>query len=181
MDLREAATEDVAKAARAGDQGAREELFRRLRVSFVALAKQRVMDPDVAEDLAHDALAVVAEKMGQVPADVPLLPWCLTVLRHVVGNFYAARRRLDRLGTWVGSLAVRWHGGANQDARDAREELADAMARLSPRCQQLVEWVLAGVSAEEMQRRLALPSRNALYMRLFRCREELKALLEGER
>ncbi len=181
MDLDRATTEEVGKAARSGDRGALEELSRRLRVSFLAIAKQRVWDQDTAEDLVQDALAVVAEKITAIPDDAEVLPWCLTVLRNVVGNYYSSRSRLERLGRWVGSLAVRWHGGSNAQAEEAREEIQRVLPRLSPRSRQLIEWVLAGFTPEEMQGFLGLPSRGALYMRLYRSREELREALEQER
>lgn len=174
-------TEQIGRAARAGEPQALEELCRRLRVSFVVLAKQRVGDEDTAEDLAHDALAVVAEKIRAVSPEADVLPWCLTVLRNVVGNYYSSRRRAERFGAWVGGFAARWHGGVNADAEQAKDEIQRVIPRLSVRCRQLVEWTLAGYTAEEMQEFLRLPSRNALYMRLYRCREELKEALEAER
>jgi DNA-directed RNA polymerase specialized sigma24 family protein len=69
----------------------------------------------------------------------------------------------------------------NADMQDARDEIERVMPRLSPRCRQLVEWTLAGFTAEEMQEFLGLSSRNALYMRLYRSREELREVLESER
>ncbi|MCU0610728.1 MAG: sigma-70 family RNA polymerase sigma factor [Candidatus Eisenbacteria bacterium] len=181
MDLGGLSIEQVGEAAREGDQAALEELCRRLRVSFLVIAKRRIGDEDTAEDLTHDALAVVAEKIGTISADVGVLPWCLTVLRNVVGNYYSSRRRSERLGPWIRGLATRWHGGANDDVEQARDEIQQVMPRLSARSRQLVEWTMAGFTAEEMQEFLGLPSRNALYMRLYRSREELREALEAER
>lgn len=181
METLDSTTELVGRAAQAGEAGAMEELCHRLRVSFLVIAKRRVGDDDVAEDLAHDALAVVAEKIYEVSNDVEIVPWCLTVLRNVIGNYYSSRRRLERLNPFVGGFATRWRGGVDADAEQARDEIRRLMPRLSPKCRQLVEWILEGFTAEEMQQFLNLSSRNALYMRLYRCREELRAMIEAER
>ena len=173
--------EKLGEAAQAGDPGAMDELCGRLRVSFVLLAKRRVGNQDLAEDLAHDALTVVAERLGSVPEGTQIVPWCLAVLRNVVGNYYSSRRRLDRLSPWAVDLADRWHGGAGSARDEARQEIKRVLPMLPQRCRELLEWKLAGVSAEEMQRRLSLTSRNALYMRLHRCRQELKRVLEADR
>ncbi len=173
--------EEVGRAARAGDPQALEELCSRLRVSFVLLAKRRIGNQDTAEDLAHDALAVVAERVGAVASNVDVVPWCLTVLRNVVGNYYMAKRRSERLLPWAPGLAERWHGGVTREREAAKEEISEALPRLGPRCRQLLEWKLAGMSAGEMQARLGLPNKNALYMRFHRCRQELKRVLEAER
>ncbi|MBN1424720.1 sigma-70 family RNA polymerase sigma factor [Candidatus Fermentibacteria bacterium] len=181
MEFSGSSTEEVGTAARAGDGRALEELCRRLRVSFLVIAKRRVWDIDVAEDLTQDALSIVAERITEVSGDAEVVPWCLTVLRNIVGNYYSSRRRLERLGPLVGGFATRWHGGVDSDAEQARDEIRRMVPRLSSRCRQLVEWVLEGYTAEEMQQFLDLSSRNALYMRLYRCREELKVMRESER
>ncbi len=181
LDLTDKGLEEVGDEAKSGNPEAMNELCRRLRVSFVLLAKRRIGDEDLAEDLVHDALMVVSERLASIPEDAQVAPWCLAVLRNVVGNHYSARRRLERLTPWAVDLATRWHGGVNSEREDAKREIKRVLPRLPARCRTLIEWKLAGVSVEEMQKALSLSSRNALYMRLHRCRQELKRALEAER
>jgi len=173
--------EELGKAARTGDPSAMDLLCRQLRVSFVLLAKRRIGDHDLAEDLAQDALTVVAERLSTVPEGSQVIPWCLAVLRNVVGNYYSSRARLERLSPFAADLAGRWHGGASRAADEAKREIARVLPVLPIRCRKLLEWKLSGMSADEMQRRLGLASRNALYMRLHRCRLELKQALEAHK
>ena|GEM_PF-2072443 len=172
--------EALGHAARGGNRDALEKLCHHLRVSFVLLAKRRIGNQETAEDLAHDALAIITERIADLGADTIIVPWCHAVLRNVIGNYYMSQRRSERLLPWARGLIERWHGSISPEEENARKEIRRVFPELPERCQQLIRWKMAGLTADEMQERLRLPNKNALYMRLHRCRNELKRLLLEE-
>ncbi len=165
---------ELAKKARGGDRQAEEQLFASLREGFLSLAVRRVEDGDVAEDLAHDALVVVKEKLLTWEPHRGFEPWALAILRNVIGNYYRKAERRRRLQPPPGpEPAV-----TNHEAHDRHEVLRRALVELSPQCRRLMELLLEGNSPREVAASMGITNLAAFYLRSHRCRRRLKQLLE---
>jgi RNA polymerase sigma factor (sigma-70 family) len=189
--------DEIRVRALAGDPRAETELFARLRVRFLSLAKRRVQ-PDHAEDVVQEALGVVLRKYRHLDPDRGILIWSLTVLRNVIGNHYQARRRDTEQTTRVED----WHAVpeasladdpaesllAEETARRLEAAIAE-LARTSPRCGLIFGKLLASLETgggprEVSSRALAMVqqeqpdlARNSFYVALHRCRAQLRTLL----
>lgn len=187
----------LAEQAVEGDEPARETLLAALRVRLLPVAKRRVREED-CEDLVHDGLRIVLEKLGARAVRGPILIWSYAVLRNVIGNYYQKRRRRgeevrlqDERLVAPGTSSLTEDG----DAPGAAPELARALERLSrqhPRCAVLFGLILECLgeiedpaeATREALRRMRMqdgaPTRNALYVLLHRCRTRLRRLLDEE-
>jgi RNA polymerase sigma factor (sigma-70 family) len=164
---------ELALKARQGDGAAEERLFEDLREAFLALAVRRVESSEVAEDLAHDALVVVKEKLSVWDPSRGFEPWALAILRNIVGNYYrkAERRRRLHPGPPEPSPA------ADVEARDRAEVLRTALAELSPQCRRLMHLLLEGRTPREAAAAMGITNLSAFYLRSHRCRQTLRKLL----
>ena len=155
-----------------------------LRERFAEIAARRVPE-SAAEDVVHDALAVVLAK-GLAEADRhgqpdPPLSWSFTVLRNVIGNYYQNRRghesvdgmeltddRPDVLAALTTAERARTIRSAVDDLRRENAECADWL------------WSLAqGGKVADLARRAQLDP-SVLYRRLYRCRRKLAEILRGK-
>jgi len=156
-----------------------------LRARFVDVARKRV-PAEAVEDVVQEALTVVHTKgTGAAETERPPLPWCFQVLRNVVGNYYQRQRTRDAAAQ-PGS-ASRAHmeeitGGRpdptplealerSETARLLRAAVAE-LASLDRLCGSLLRSLLEETAPA---RRGGAPSTS--YVRAFRCRQKLKAIL----
>ncbi|MCK4415336.1 MAG: hypothetical protein KAY32_17515 [Candidatus Eisenbacteria sp.] len=196
--------DDLARLARAGEREAERVFFDDLRVRFLEIAKRRVREED-REDLVQDALGIVLAKYRRTESP-SLLPWGLTILRNVIGNYYQRRATRER----EQSLEERTEKGREAqvpaleilEQRAAQERVErvlaamESLARRHPRCGQLfrrlLESLQLGGGAREISRRamawlrgdLDGATENSLYVALHRCRQQLRRALhdlEGAR
>jgi DNA-directed RNA polymerase specialized sigma24 family protein len=147
--------------------------FAELRQRFVEVARRRVPE-DAVEDLVQEAMAVVFAKGRAGSAGAPPLPWCFQVLRNVIGNHYQKRRTRERAvlprdeRTPPTPLDAFERGEVDRLLREAIDELG---AR-DPACGDLLRRAL-----DEDARPAAPGAPSTGYVRAFRCRQKLKAIL----
>jgi DNA-directed RNA polymerase specialized sigma24 family protein len=186
----------LAARAAAGDGSAAERLFDDLRERFDALAKRRVRE-DEREDCVQDALRIVHRKYRARPGGVAILPWSLTVLRHVIGNVYQRRTRAEQHEELQDEgPTVDFDPLAGVEADRLRTRVAIAVARLArdhPRCGVIFRAILDGLArgdGPDEVVRAALEAVHAtepeltpgnFHVILHRCRGRLHRALEGAR
>jgi len=187
----------LAARAAAGDGKAAERLFDDLRERFDALAKRRVRE-DEREDCVQDALRIVHGKYRTRPESAAILPWSLTVLRHVIGNVYQRRARAERHEELPAEgPPVRDFDpleGVDADRLRARVALAvSRLAREHPRCGSIFRAILDGLARgdgpDDVVRAALSTVREAepeltvgnFHVILHRCRGRLRRALEGAR
>ena len=140
----------------------------------MALALRRVEGSEVAEDLAHDALLVVKEKLSTWNPERGFEPWALAILRNVVGNYYRKSERRRRLQPSPPEPS----SAVDLEERDRAEALRSALAQLSPQCRRLMELFLEGCTPREAAAAMGMTNLAAFYLRSHRCRQKLRELLE---
>ncbi len=186
--------DELARLSADGDAVAEQELFERLRVRFLSIAKRRVRADDL-EDVVQDALRTVHGKYGQRQAAPTMLTWSLAVLRNVIGNYYQRRQRRNGAEAFDEQRHVSVESAAAQAVVAGEETVAEALeaiarlARTDARCAIMFRRILeslelGGVPAEVSRRAMASMraefgdvSRGALYVALHRCRRRLREIL----
>ncbi len=197
----------VLRQALQGVPGAESALFENLRARLLRIAKQRVREDD-APDVVQDALRIVLQKY-RARGDRPgILPWSLTVLRHVIGNHY---QKVGHRKEWISvehvpseflarSAEFAAHTadpGSDPLPGSLVDRLATAiqdLARSHPRCGAIFRAILASLdeggspreisarALQEIQREYADLTRPLFYVALHRCRASLRQILtEAER
>lgn len=157
-----------------------------LRARFVVVARRRVPPADV-EDIVQEAMRVVVEKrIAPGAADVeglPSLAWCFTVLRHCVGNYYQRRRtRVRHHAPLEAAAAAASPGPApleSLESSDAEARIRAAIAEIahaSASCGRYLNALADGRAPAEIARDESLEEA-VLYRRVYRCRQQLRALL----
>jgi DNA-directed RNA polymerase specialized sigma24 family protein len=191
------------RQALAGDGGAEAELFRLLRVRFIAIAKRRVQE-DSLEDVVQDALRIVHAKYKVQKPARGILVWSYAVLRNVIGNYYQANRRrlgretaLEDLRVLPATAQVEPQApGWGEDSPSSQAEMIQqllpaiqALERQHPRCGRIFRSILAsleqGGGPQDISRRTwqminkLEPDllRGGFYVALHRCRSHLRRLL----
>src|SRR5690349_17148378 len=135
-----------------------------------------------AEDLAQEVLLVLHEKYSKLDRVEDLLPLSLEIARFKI---MAARRKAVRRGehtqTAVDDLPLASLDPGPFDEAARRERLARleaALAQLGDRCREIFRLKLEGLSFPEIQKRMSAGSLNTIYTWDFRCREQLRGLLQ---
>lgn len=169
--------------------------FGELRDRFLEIARRRVHSEGV-EDVVQEALAIVHRKGAESPGAVDgraLLPWCFQVLRHVVGNYYqrerTRRRAADDEEGALASAREMSRGSRSQTPLEALEELElsrlleTSIGELATRdgdCARLLRETMGRAETKPEPRMSGAPREtkdSAFYVRAFRCRQKLKAIL----
>lgn len=166
-----------------------EQWYRLLRDQFVEVARRRVPEGDM-EDVVQDALRVVHERGPTVPTDRqvdgrPPVAWCFQVLRFTVANFYRRQRfRRDTLDpnadpeTKSSGAPVETPIEAleSEEALEFIEAALDELSVKDAQCGRYLDRLLDGISPRQLAEREGLDE-SALYRRVYRCRQKLRALL----
>jgi DNA-directed RNA polymerase specialized sigma24 family protein len=129
---------------------------------------------EAVEDIVQEALTVVLAKRGASPDPTESLPWCFQVLRNVIGNHYQRQRTRARAVPGPDPIAPPTPLEALERAEVARI-LREAVAELASRdreCGDLLRRALAEEAPASAGDAASTP-----YVRAFRCRQKLKAIL----
>lgn len=179
------------KAPDGGDVAGALSSWDELRTRLSEIARRRV-PAEMVEDVVQETLLVISRKPERPGAPgtidgMPPVAWAFLVLRNVIGNCYRKRRR--QAGLWqrvADRAAEEWAHLLRRPAPLEAMETAEGLERMrqaferlgrsgSP-CRELLLDAANGASPAEMAMRLAVDPA-ALYRRLYRCREKLRAIL----
>ena len=153
-----------------------------LRERIIGYAASRI-GRDAAEDLAQDVLILLEEKYRQVDGIADLVPLSLQIARFKLAAIYRkSARRGERAQVSVDDIQIPdlSHDTAGEyERREMLERLAAAIAKLPPRCREMIRWKLEGNNFAEIQKLLKLDSVNTVYSQDFRCRKQLMELMGG--
>jgi RNA polymerase sigma-70 factor (ECF subfamily) len=154
-----------------------------LRERIVGYAASRI-GRDSAEDLAQEVLILLEEKYPQVVEIAELVPLSLQIARFkLAAQYRKAARHRDSSAVSVDEIQLpdlTQDPAGEYERRERMERIAAAIAKLPPRCREMIRWKLEGLSFAEIQKLLKLDSINTVYSQDFRCRKQLIDLL-GEK
>lgn len=156
---------ELALRAGQGDRGAFVRLVERHRRLVYAVAWRVVLNEEDALDVAQEALAKLARKIGQYRGDGSFRGWLSTLVTREALNLLRRPGRRERPvdPATLAGLADR-DGGSRAEARDRIEHgerramVETAMARLPPQQRAIVALRLGeDLTSAEVARRLDLP------------------------
>lgn len=159
---------------------ARAEVLGSLRERLVAFAASRY-GREGAEDLAQEVMVVLAQKYTHLERPEDLVPVAFQILRFKAAGTW---RRDWRRGEHVAVEDLPLAGGdPSPEELAAREQglarLLAALRELGPRCRELFRLKLDGLAFPEIRERLGAATLNTVYTWDHRCRQQLRAKLEG--
>jgi RNA polymerase sigma-70 factor (ECF subfamily) len=161
------------------DRGA---ILSTLRERIIGYAASRI-GRDSAEDLAQDVLILLEEKYPHVDGIADLVPLSLQIARFKLAAIYRkSARRGENTQVSVDEIQIPDLSQDTADEYERREmmsRLAGAIAKLPPRCREMIRWKLQGHNFAEIQKLLKLDSINTVYSQDFRCRKQLVELMGG--
>jgi RNA polymerase sigma-70 factor, ECF subfamily len=162
------------RAAAAGDHQAFEELVRAYQAPVWRFVRRLVGDPVLAEDVAQEAFLRAYQRLDTFTFRCRFSTWLFQVAHNAAIDALRAQARRDRL-TRTAPLP------SPPSDPHARAEIADALARLSPklRAALLVVEVL-GLSYQEAGEVLGVPE-GTVKSRVFQARERIAAELAPSR
>jgi len=168
---------DLYHKARQGDTVAREELYRRLYVSFRLFVRHRRVETSESEELVQAAIVKITERFDTVEIRSSFAAWAQTVLRNEIAQMYRTRashlEKLDQLGK---SGQIR---DCVEHDEALRRQLSDCLKKLNDingRHARILNLHYQGFSTEEICARLSIKPNN-LYVILSRARTMLKNCL----
>jgi RNA polymerase sigma-70 factor, ECF subfamily len=142
--------------------------------ALLGFLRQRIADPDEAEDAYQDTLMYLHRARHTYDPRRPIEPWLFAIARNVMTD-HGRRRRVRARETLLGSLPER---GAESD-RDMRPELERALAQLPAAQREALEMLkFEGLTVAEAAARAGTTT-GALKVRAHRAYRALKALLGG--
>ncbi len=142
-------------------------------------ARFLVRDPDIADDLAQEALARAVAGARSFRPGTNVRAWLFTILKNVVRNNFRRRRRNGLEAVDAAEIALRGNPGDEPDAHLQLISLANAIDTLPPSFREVL--LLCGVEGflyEEAAEALDVPV-GTVRSRLFRARGLLLRRLEG--
>jgi len=150
----------------------------RIRSIFSKLTRQRVDNPEDAEDLVQETFLTMAARCPQVDIEKGLLIWGLGVLRRKVGNYY---RRTQRHGAVIvdslSDQAVEAPVSATAEAAVSHAELLrlvdDIVARFPPHEKEVIDLMLEGLPTSEIVEQLRPERYQTVVNRAHRGRRKL--------
>lgn len=193
--LPEESLDRLVERALAAERDADEALFSNLRVRFLAIAKRRVREDDW-EDVVQEALRIVKTRYGEKHPRVGILPWSLTVLRNVIGNYYQSRSRnaaREELSEDALASAARDADESEIDAGRLANRIGEAVGELlerNKRCGMIFKRILEslqegagareipGLALERVREDHPQMSSATFYVTLHRCRARLRKILD---
>lgn len=177
--LEDAADRDLIDHVAAGDRDALATLYQRYGTALYAYLVRLVGDRSLAEEILQDTLVAVWKSARTFEGRSSLQTWLIGIARRQAHN-NGRRRVLPRAD--VAELET--VAAADPDpegqalARANREELAEAMIRLSPLHREvLVLAFVHGLSYDEMARTIGVPI-GTIKSRLSNAKTALRGLLE---
>ena len=167
-------------AAKAGDQRAEKELFEILSVRFRRFVYQRVWNDEAAEEIAQEALAVVAEKYGGLQVHTSFAAWAHRVLENRLLAYIKSKQahKNHRLNMPVTNTEI----SSEESDPDLKRRLSQCLrrvARSNRRYARILNLRCQGYSTEEICNRLGITVNNC-YVLLSRARVMLKDCLEKD-
>lgn len=161
----------------------RDEILSRLRERILGYAASHI-SRDAAEDVAQEVMLLLHTKYAQVGAIEELVPLSLQITRFKIA---ALRRKTYRRGgntqVSVDDLPLADPGADPEECAERQElleRLSAALAKLGPRCQEMIRLKLQGNIFSEIQRILGASSINTVYTWDFRCRKDLLDQMGGD-
>jgi RNA polymerase sigma factor (sigma-70 family) len=143
----------------------------RHREMFLAFARKRVGDPDLAADAVQDSLLKALKGAGQIRDRENLVPWFYRILRRTILDLY--RRRAVRQRVLVEMPEDFDVAVSEEERNNLCGCLRGLLPAMKPEYAQAIEAVdLAGGSLEQVAEQLGI-ARNNLKVRLHRARKQL--------
>lgn len=150
--------------------------FRRLRARLVGFGVSSGLKPTDAEDCAQEAILVLLRKYPGKD-EVDAVPLAFRIMRWKITEHHRkASRPADRTSITLDDIQIKDDfAGANPEQTVAlKEAVHGSLAQLSRKCRKLLLWQLEGLSGEEIAGKLGLPTRNAAYIAINRCKKRFK-------
>lgn len=173
--------ERLIKAAIAGDDGAFALLVSRHKRRVFAIAARFARDGDELEDICQEVFIKAYENLRSFRHDAPFEHWLSRISVRACHDALRKRRHeqghrpLDDHACQVRDRTA----DAREEARQARELLKGAMARLKPdECLIITLMELEGYALDEVAEMTGWSSAN-VKVRAFRARQALKRILEA--
>lgn len=169
--------------ARAGDQGAWDEIVARFTGLLWAVARAYRLEPNAAADAVQATWLKLIESIDDLHEPEALPGWLLTTARRQAGRGVQVRGRdllsdnFDDLDVDLGEAALPLDAALLTDERDAA--LWEAFSRLGERCQRLLRVLVAPESPSyvEVAAHLGMPV-GSIGPTRGRCLAQLRVLLE---
>lgn len=170
---------DLVARVKAGDSDAYGELIRRHQRGLFHHAAGMTRDGDAAQDLVQDAFIVAYRRLKECRDPDRFGLWVFRILRNrALDHVKNIRRKSVPIET-VNLAASRDNPGASAQRSELREQLDEALGRLSAEMRDaFLMKHLEGRSYEEMAE-LAEASVSAMKMRVHRAREALREELRA--
>jgi RNA polymerase sigma-70 factor (ECF subfamily) len=142
------------------------------REMFLAFARKRVADPELAADAVQDSLLKAIKSAGQLRDGESVVPWFYRILRRTILDLY--RRRDVRQRVLVEMPEDFEAAAAEEQKTDVCKCLRALLPTLKPEYAQVIEAVDLGEgSLESVAAKLGV-ARNNLKVRLHRARKQLR-------
>lgn len=142
-----------------------------------AFARSLCGNPDVADDLAQEALVKAWQSRDSFAPGTNLKAWLFTILRN---QFYSDRRRAWRHAPWDQDAAERIPGASEEQSWAAElSDTARALAFLSDEQREALILVGAGGFSYEAAARICNCAVGTVKSRVARARKTLIAVLDG--
>ena len=160
--------------------GAKEKLFESLSARFRYFSRQKVWDPDDAEDVVQDALLIINREFKNVEIKVSFYSWAYRVFDLRVLNYVNKKgTRKDRFQQ-IDSEQTPAPEPPPESFSELKRQLLDCLnkiIKINPRYARILNFQYQGFTTEEICDKLKV-NRNNCYSILYRARSLLEICLE---
>ena len=157
--------------------------FLRLSTRLTGFAISCGLDPADAQDCAQETLLVLAKKYLDKD-EVDAVPLAFRIVRWKIAEHRRREAsRKERYSVSLDDVQIKdeSHGADPEEILALKEAVHAALDRLGRKCRGVLLWQLEGLSGEEIARKMDLPTRNAAYIAINRCKKSFKQAYEAFR
>jgi RNA polymerase sigma factor (sigma-70 family) len=142
---------------------------------FLAFARKRVADPDLAADVVQDSLLKALKSAGQLREGESVVPWFFRILRRTILDLYRRRSVRQRV---LAEMPEDFEAVASEEEKsNICGCLRELLPTLKPEYAQAIEAVDLGEGTLETVASNLGVARNNLKVRLHRARQQLRERL----
>ena len=171
---------ELHQAAQGGDRQAENRLFEILTVRVRRFAYQRVWTEEAAQEVAQEALAVVARDYRDIQVHTSFAAWAHRVLENRLLAHFRARQSESRRQSDI--IDIGETRGGQEETPGLKARLAECLRLIlssNRRYARILNFRYQGYKTGEICSRLNITANNC-YVMLSRARDSLERCLKGE-
>ena len=171
---------DLYDSAHAGDESAREELFKKLSDRFKYFLRHRISSGSDVEEIAQEAMLTISQKLATLEIESSFAAWAYQVLEFKLARYYRDKKTAARKFAYDGGMQDAPEPAVPAPSSDLKRRLRECLKMVSGtnrKFARILNLQYQGFETSEICGKMGI-TRSNVYIILSRARRALKECLE---